>query len=121
MSASTVTLDIAAQFGVNVDETSLDKLQKLQNRAAITVTGCRYDESALPIIRALGWPTVRELRDLETLKMVFKSLNGEAPSYMSDMFTRVSETTSLERLKRYNKSQPNLRKFKEDLINSSIA
>ena len=32
--------------------------------------------------------------DLETLKMVFKSLNGDAPSYMSDMFTRVSETTS---------------------------
>ena len=26
--------------------------------------------------------------------MVFKSLNGDAPSYMSDMFTRVSETTS---------------------------
>ena len=39
-------------------------------------------------------PTVREILDLETLKMVFKSLNGDAPSYMSDIFTRVSETTS---------------------------
>ena len=26
--------------------------------------------------------------------MVFKSLNGDVPSYLSDMFTRVSETTS---------------------------
>ena len=78
----------------NVGETSLTKLQTLQNRAARIVTGSRYDQSALPLIRALGWPTVRELLDLETLKMVFKSLNGDAPSYMSDMFTRVSETTS---------------------------
>ena len=78
----------------NVGETSLTKLQKLQNRAARIVTGSRYDQSALPLIRALGWHTVREILDLETLKMVFKSLNGDAPSYMSDMFTRVSETTS---------------------------
>ena len=78
----------------NVGETSLTKLQKLQNRAARIVTGSRYDQSALPLIRALGWPTVREILDLETLKMVLKSLNGDAPSYMSDMFTRVSETTS---------------------------
>ena len=78
----------------NVGETSLTKLQKLQNRAARIFTGSRYDQLALPLIRALGWPTVREILDLETLKMVFKSLNGDAPSYMSDMFTRVSETTS---------------------------
>ena len=78
----------------NVGETSLTKLQKLQNRAARIVTGSRYDQSVLPLIRALGWPTVREILDLETLKLVFKSLNGDAPSYMSDMFTRVSETTS---------------------------
>ena len=78
----------------NVGETSLTKLQKLQNRAARIVTGSRYDQSALPLIRVLGWPTVREILDLETLKMVFKSLNSDAPSYMSDMFTRVSETTS---------------------------
>ena len=79
----------------NVGETSLTKLQKLQNRAARIVTGSRCDQSGLPLIRALGWPRVRELLDLETLKMVFKSLNGDALSYMSDIFTRASETTSL--------------------------
>ena len=44
---------LAALFGGNVGETSLDKLQKLQNRAARTVTGCQHDQSALPIIRTL--------------------------------------------------------------------
>ena len=78
----------------NVSETSLTKLQNLQNRAARIVTGSRYDQSALPLIRALGWPTVMEILDLETLKMVFKSLNSDAPSYLSDMFNRMSETTS---------------------------
>ena len=47
-------------------------------------------------MRARGWPTVRELLDLETLKMVFKSINGYAPSYMSDMPSRVCETTSCD-------------------------
>ena len=78
----------------NVGETSLTNLQKLQNRATRIFTGSRYDQSALPLIRALGWPTVREILDLEKLKMVFKSLNGDTPSYMRAMFTRVSETTS---------------------------
>ena len=49
---------------------------------------------ALPLIRALGWPKVREIVDLETLTLVFKSKHGDAPSHMSDMFTKVSETTS---------------------------
>ena len=54
----------------------------------------RHDQSTLPLIRVPGWPAVRELPDFETLNMVFKSLNGDAPSHVSDMFTRVSETTS---------------------------
>ena len=57
----------------NVGETSLTKLQKLQNRAARIVTGSRYDQSALPLIRALGWPTVREILDLETVTLQTKS------------------------------------------------
>ena len=42
----------------------------------------------------LDGPQLGRYLIFKTLKMVFKSLNSDAPSYMSDMFTRVSETTS---------------------------
>ena len=46
---------------------AINKLQKLQNRAARIVTNSAYDASALPIIRKLGWPTINELIESETL------------------------------------------------------
>ena len=58
----------------------LDKLQKLQNRAARIVTNSPYNASALPIVRKLGWQTVNDLTVKETLKMVYKCTSGEAPS-----------------------------------------
>ena len=50
-----------------------------------------------PVIRALGWSTVKVIIDLESARIFHKSLNSDAPSYMSDMFTKgnVSTTRSL--------------------------
>ena len=73
---------------------ALDKLQKLQNRAARIVTNSPYDTSALPLIKSLGWLTIRELIDFETSKMVYKSLNALAPDYLRNIFQKVSEATN---------------------------
>ena len=75
---------------------AISRLQKLQNRAARIVTNSAYDASALPIIRKLGWPTVNELIESETLKMVYKSVNGLAPTYLTEMFARMSDTCKRE-------------------------
>ena len=48
----------------------------------------------LVIYRALGWSTVKEIIDIEFARIVYKSLNGDAPSYMSDMFTKVNVSTT---------------------------
>ena len=37
---------------------------------------------------------LREIIDLESARIVYKSLNGDAPSYMSDMFTKVNVSTT---------------------------
>ena len=58
---------------------ALDKLQKLQNRAARIVTKSPYNASALPIKRKLGWQTVNDLIVEETLK---KCKYDDAPSYL---------------------------------------
>ena len=39
--------------------TKLNKLQKLQNRAARIVTSSPVDSSATSLIQALGWPTIK--------------------------------------------------------------
>ena len=72
--------------------TALNKLQKLQNRAARIVTNSPYRMSAPPIIRQLGWQTVKELIETETVKMVYRSINQEAPEYPTGLFQRSSET-----------------------------
>ena len=86
--------DTAARFGGNAGVSIIGKLQKLQNRAAKLITNSPFDASPLPVIRALGWSTVREIIDLESARIVYKSLNGDAPSYMSDMFTKVNVSTT---------------------------
>ena len=71
--------------------TALGKLQTLQNRAARIVTDSSYKTSASPIIEKLGWLTVNDLIDKETLKMVYKSINQLAPEYLNSMFIKLSE------------------------------
>ena len=75
-------------------ETLLDKLQKLQNRAARIVTNSSYDASSLPLIGSLGWLTIIEMIEFETATTVYKSLHGLAPEYMQSMFMKLSEYSS---------------------------
>ena len=66
--------------------TALSKLQTLQNRAARIVIDSSYKNSAFPFLEKLGWPTVNDLTETETLKMVYKSKNQLAPEYLNTMF-----------------------------------
>ena len=75
-------------------ETLLDKLQKLQNRAARIVTNSSYDASSLSLIGSLGWLTIQEMIEFETATTVYNSLHGLAPEYMQLMVTKLSENTS---------------------------
>ena len=65
-------------------------LQKLQNRAAIIVTNSSYDARADAVIEKLSWPTISEIIKRETTTMVYKSLNGLVPMYLSNIFSRNS-------------------------------
>ncbi len=47
------------------------------------MTNSPYNASAFPIIRKLGWQTVNDLILNETLKMVYKCRNDEAPSFLA--------------------------------------
>ena len=68
--------------------TALNKLQRLQNRAARIATSSPYDAPSQPLLEKLRWQTIREIIDMETAMMVYQSINNEAPDYLSTLFER---------------------------------
>ena len=76
--------------------TALNKLQRLQNRAARIATSSPYDAPSQPLLGKLGWQTIRELIDMETATMVYRSINNEAPNYLSTTLERLSQNTIKE-------------------------
>ena len=76
--------------------TAINELQRLQNRAARIVTKIRYDASAKPITKTLGWHTVSEIIKMKTLSMVYKSINDLAPNYLTETFSRLSDKVKRE-------------------------
>ena len=74
--------------------TERNELQQPSNRAEGTVTNSRYDASAKPIIKKLGYHTVRAIFQMETLSIVY--INDLAPMYITETFSRLSDTSKRE-------------------------
>ena len=67
---------------------------KLQNRAARALTFSSYDADASQLFHNLNWKNLSTQRDILKALMVFKSLNGLAPEYLSSKFIARSKNTS---------------------------
>ena len=93
--------------------TEINRLQKLQNRAARIVTNSSFDTPSNQLIEKLGWKTINELIDIESKTIVFITLNELAPPYLCSLFTTNSQSTyrlrntstDLRLPKRYRKRQ----------------
>ena len=70
--------------------TEIQKLQKLQNRAARIITGSNYDVPSKPLTETLGWRTIETAIQRETPVMVFKFVKGLSPQYVSELFVTSS-------------------------------
>ena len=67
------------------------KLQRLQNSAARVLTCSNYDADANELIKILGWKNLETQRQIHKAQMVYKSLNGHAPNYLSSKFIQRSD------------------------------
>ena len=65
--------------------TKINRLQKLQNRAARIATNSSFDTPSNQLIEKQGWKIINELTDIESKTMVFKSLNELAPPYLRSL------------------------------------
>jgi hypothetical protein len=69
-------------------------VQKLQNRAARILTSSNYDTNAEYLIEKLSWKNLESQRKIAKAIMVYKSLNGFVPDYLSEMFVDRSSVTN---------------------------
>ena len=67
-------------------------LDKLQNRAIRIITN-GYDMSVGPLLRQLQLPSISDMIMQESASIVYKALNAEAPLYLTEQLTRVSDIT----------------------------
>ena len=80
----------------NCCKTLATKLQKLQNRAARVLTFSGYDISADNLFKVLGWKNLECQRQIGVAVMVYKSLNGLAPDYLSSRLVDRSSITNYQ-------------------------
>ena len=83
----------------NCAKTSSDKLQRLQNRAVRVLTNTRYDADANQLLKELGWDNLDTRRQKLKAEMVYKSLNGLAPNYLSSKFIQRSDVITVHNLR----------------------
>ena len=74
--------------------TLANKLQKLKNRAARVLTSSNYDTNAEYLIEKLSWKNLESQRKIAKAIMVYKSLNGFVPDYLTEMFVDRSSVTN---------------------------
>ena len=74
--------------------TTRKTLNKLQNRAIRIITHSAYDMAVRSLLKQLQLPSISDMTKQESTNMVYKTLNEEAPIYLAEEFTRVSDITS---------------------------
>ena len=80
-------IDYCSTVWDGLGSTLLDKIQKLQNRAARIVTQSNYYTSASSLLEELGWDKVSTRWKKQKAILMFKTLNNSAPEYLRNLFT----------------------------------
>ena len=88
-------LDYCNALYVGVGASSIARLQIVQNAAARLLTGTRKYEHITPILASLHWLPIHFRVHFKIILFVFKSLNGLAPPYLTELLHPYAPTRSL--------------------------
>ena len=83
----------------NCGITLRNKVQKLQNRAARVLTYSSYDVDAGHLFKLLGWKNLACQQQITRATMVYRSLHGLAPNYLSSKFERQEVAYKINKIK----------------------
>ncbi len=107
-----------------VQSANLDRLYKLQKRAAHVLFDHPTRTPTLPLLNELKWMTPMDRVSYHQAVMVYQSLSGLAPLYRKDMFTSVKDvnnrnTRNADTNKLYLPGGKNLKKFTDSFFYSA--
>jgi hypothetical protein len=74
--------------------TQLNRIQRLQNRAARIILKCHPRTHIADMLQKLNWMTCKERVDFHKATMLFKIVNSQAPDYLSSL---VKKTDTVHR------------------------
>ena len=80
----TSRLDYCNSLYYGVTDRLMSRLQSVQNAAARLVSGLGRRDHITPTLRRLHWLPVRQRVNFKLATLVFRSLAGTAPAYISD-------------------------------------
>ena len=79
-------LDYCLTVWGSASKYQLDRLLKLQKRAARIILDMPPDAPSMPLFQKLGWFTIYERFKYNKAIVLYKSTHGLTPSYISDLF-----------------------------------
>ncbi len=74
---------------------SINKLQIVQNAAAIVLTRSRKYDHITPILQSLRWLPIKFRIRYKIVLLTYKALNDLAPAYLTNLLSRYNPTLSL--------------------------
>ena len=78
-------LDYCNALYSGISKGNIRRLQLIQNAAARLLTGTKRSDHISPILATLHWLPLSFRIDFKILLLVFKALNGQAPTYIRDL------------------------------------
>ena len=81
----TTKLDYCNSLLSGIPSTLTQRLQRIHNTAARILTSCGKHAHITPVSQSLHWLPVEQRIKYKTLLLVFKSINGLAPTYLSEL------------------------------------
>jgi hypothetical protein len=65
---------------------NLEKLCKLQKRAARIILNAKYDIPSLQLFKKLGWLSIQNRLEYHQSVLMYKCINNSAPDYLCNLF-----------------------------------
>ena len=91
----TSRLDYCNSLLLGTSQQNLNRLQKIQNKAARLITRDKASTHIQPVLRSLHWLPVKERIEFKSLCFVFKCLHDLAPQYLKDLFKEYQPVRTL--------------------------
>ena len=106
----------------NCTKYNLNRITKLQKRAARIILNKPYDSPSAPLFKELKWLSFPNRILYHKAVIMYKSLNGLTPEYISSLFTKKSTDYSLRSIENGNLVLPKfkLMSFKGSLSYSGV-